>query len=43
MQGTSDNKIFWKTIRPYFIDKRYNQTKTIIVERDSMITEKKKL
>ena len=27
MQETTDTKKFWKTIRPYFSDKEYNQTK----------------
>ena len=40
MQDITDNKKFWKTIRPYFSDKRYNQTK-IIAEKDSIITDEK--
>ena len=27
IQDITDNKKFWKTIRPYFSDKGYNQTK----------------
>ena len=42
MQDIRDNKKFWKTIRPYFSDKGYNQTKITIVEKDSIITDKKK-
>ena len=37
------NEKFWKTIRPYFSDKGYNQTKITIVEKDSIITDEKKL
>ena len=42
MQAIRDNKKFWKTIRPYFSDKGYNQTKITIVEKDFIITDKKK-
>ena len=42
MQDVTDNKKILKTIRPYFSDKKYNQTK-IIVEKDSIITDEKKL
>ena len=41
MQDITDNKKFWKTIRPYFSDKGYNQTKIKIVEKDSITDEKK--
>ena len=30
MQDKTDNKNFWKTIRCYFSDKGYNQTKITI-------------
>ena len=43
IQDITDNKKFWKTIRPYFSDKGYNQTKITIVEKDSIITDEKKL
>ena len=43
MQDITVNKKFWKTIWPYFSDKGYNQTKITIVEKDSIITEEKKL
>ena len=43
MQDIAVNKKFWKTIWPYFSDKGYNQTKITIVEKDSIITEEKKL
>ena len=42
MQDIRDNKKFWKTIRPYFSDKGYNQTKITIVEKDSIKTELQK-
>ena len=43
MQDITDNKKFWKTIRPYFSDKRYNQTKITVAEKDSIITDEKKI
>ena len=43
MQDITDNKKFWKTIRPYFSDKGYNQTKITIVEKDFIITEEEKI
>ena len=43
MQDITDNKKFWKTIRVYFNDKGYNQTKITIVEKDYIITDEKKL
>ena len=43
MKDITDNKKFWKTIRPYFSDKGYNQIKITIVEKDSIITDEKKL
>ena len=43
MQDITDNKKFWKTIPLYFSDKGYNQTKITIVEKDSIITDEKKL
>ena len=43
MQDITDNKKFWETIRPYFRDKGYNQTKITIVEKDSIITDEKKI
>ena len=41
MQEITDNKKFWKTIRPYFSDEGYNQAKMTIVEKDSIITDEK--
>ena len=43
IQDITANKKFWKTIRPYFSDKGYNQTKITIVEKDSIITDEKKI
>ena len=43
MQDIPDNKKLWKTIQPYFSDKGYNQTKVTIVEKDSIITDEKKI
>ena len=43
IKDLTDNQKFWKTIRPYFSDKGYNQTKITIVEKDSIITDEKKL
>ena len=42
IQYKTDNKNFWKSIRPYFSEKGYNQTK-ITVEKDSIITDEKKM
>ena len=42
IQDVTDNDKFWKTIRPYFIDNGYNQTKTAAAEKDSIITDEKK-
>ena len=42
IQDITGNNKFWKTIRPYFIDNGYNQTKITIAEKDSIITDEKK-
>ena len=42
-QDIKDNKKFWKTIRPYFSDKGYNQTKITVVKKDCVITDEKKI
>ena len=41
IQDITDSKKFWKIIRSYFSDTGYNQTKITIVEKDSVITDKK--
>ena len=41
IEDITDIKKFWKTIRPYFSDKRYNQTKITIAEKYSIITDEK--
>ena len=41
MQDITDNKKFWKTIRSYFSDKGYNQTKITTVKKDSVIRDKR--
>ena len=43
IQDITDNKKFWKAILPYFSDKGYNQTKITIFEKDSIMTDEKKL
>ena len=43
MQDITNNKKFWKTVRPYFSDKGYNQTKITIAKEDSIITDKKRI
>ena len=43
IQDVRDNKIFWKTIWRYFSDKGHNKTKITIVEKDSVITDEKKI
>ena len=42
MQDITDNKKFWKTTRPNFSGKGYSQTKITFVEKDSIITDKKR-
>ena len=42
MRDISDSKKFWKTIWLYLSDKGYNQTKIIIVQKYSVITDEKK-
>ena len=42
IQDITDNIKFWKTIRPYFKDKGYNQTKITIVEKDFYYNRRKK-
>ena len=41
MQDITDNKKFWKTIRSYFSDKGYNQTKITTVKKGSVIRDKR--
>ena len=43
IQDITDNKKFVKTIRSYFSDKGYNQTNITIVEKDSIVTDEKKV
>ena len=43
MQDITNNKKFWKTVRTYFSDKGYNQTKITIAKEDSIITDKKRI
>ena len=43
IQDVTDNKKFWKIFRPYFSDKGYNKTKITIVEKDSILTDEKKI
>ena len=43
MQDITDHKKFWKTIKSYFSDKGYNQNKITIVEKNSIITDEKKI
>lgn len=41
MEDITNNNKFWKTIRPYFSDKKYSSTKINIFEKDSVTTDKK--
>ena len=43
MQDITDNKKFCKIIRTYFSETRYNQTKIVIVDKYSIITDEKKI
>ena len=38
ISGLTDNKNFWKSVKPYFNDKGSNSNKITLVENDSIIT-----
>ena len=38
ISGLTDNKSFWKSVKPYFSDKGSNSNKITLVENDSIIT-----
>ena len=38
MKKVTDNKHFWKTIKPNFTDKIFQDEKTVLVEDDKLIT-----
>ena len=41
IQDITDNKKFWKTIRPYCSGNGYKQTKITIVKKNSIIADEK--
>ena len=38
ISGVTDNKSFWKSLKPYFSDKGSNSNKITLVENDTIIT-----
>ena len=43
VKDLSDNRKFWKTIKPFFRNKGLNSNKLMLKENNRLITEKKKL
>ena len=39
----SDNKVFWKEVKPSFSDKGVNSSKITLVEKNSIIVDEKKI
>ena len=43
LRNVTDNKKFWKTIKPFFTDKVMNRDKIILVEDDEIISENEQI
>ena len=43
VKDLSDNKKFWKTIKPYFSNKGLNSNKMLLKEKGELISDKKQL
>ena len=43
LRNVTDNKKFWKTVKPFFTDKGMNHDKIILVEDDEIISENEQL
>ena len=43
VKNVADNKLFSKNVKPYFSDKGSNSTKTMLVEKDIIITDDKEI
>ena len=39
----SDNKVFWKNVKPFFSDKDVNSSKRTLVEKNSIVVDEKKI
>ena len=39
----SDNKVFWKNVKPFFSDKGVNSSKITLVEKNSIIVDENKI
>ena len=39
----SDNKTFWKTVKPFFTDKEVNHDRILLVEEDDSISDNDKI
>ena len=43
IQGLSDSRNFWKTIKPYFTNKGQNSNKLLLKEKGSLVSNEKQL
>ena len=43
MKQVSDNKLFWKSVKPFFIDKGSNSSKIKLVEQKNIISEEEEI
>ena len=43
LRNVTDEKKFWKTLKPFFTDKRMNHDKIILVEDDEIILENEQI
>ena len=43
LRNVTDNKKFWKTVKPFFTDKGMNHDKIILVEDDEIISQSKQI
>ena len=43
LKDLSDNRNFWKTIKPYFSNKRLNSNKLLLKEKGNLVSDEKEL
>ena len=43
MKNITDNKKFWKTVKPFFTDKGVSRNKVVLVEDDRIINDDKEV
>ena len=43
MKHVSDNKLFWKTVKPFFNDKGSNSSKITLVEENNIISDEEEI